>query len=169
MLAHHLNPLAPNLGLPASEPVGTGSSTVTTGSNTITNVPGGVSTSNLYVASTSAFEEIPGRIYITFPPSTQTSGVGQSALLPLAALPLLGIAAGARRRWRARHASLSGTGGDGWPRFLAPCRVAYGPVERGSAAPDRAHQATVPEQTFPMSAADFGPPGLPGRDRHPTV
>lgn len=44
-----------------------GANTVTTGSNTITNVPGGVSTSNLTVANTAAFKEIPGRIYITIP------------------------------------------------------------------------------------------------------
>jgi hypothetical protein len=64
MLAHVLGNHSPTFGLPSSEPVGTGASTVTTGSNTITNATGGVSTSNLTVASTTAFQEIPGRIYI---------------------------------------------------------------------------------------------------------
>ncbi len=66
-LAHVLVPYSPTLGLPSSEPVGTGSATTTTGSNTVTNTTGGVSTSNLTVASTAAFLEIPGRIYITVP------------------------------------------------------------------------------------------------------
>ena len=74
MLAHPLYPHAHSLGLRASEPVGTGASTVTTGSNTITNVPGGVSTSNLTVASTAGFLEIPGRIYITFPSASAAAG-----------------------------------------------------------------------------------------------
>jgi hypothetical protein len=68
MLAHWLVPWQRSLGLPASEPVGTGSTAVTTGSNTVTNTPGGVSTSNLTVTSTSPFLEIPGRIYITVSP-----------------------------------------------------------------------------------------------------
>jgi hypothetical protein len=68
-LAHVLVPHSPTLGLPSSEPVGTGSTTTTTGTNTVTNVTGGVSTSNLTVANTAAFQEIPGRIYITVPPS----------------------------------------------------------------------------------------------------
>ena len=67
MLAHVLDPHSPTLGLPSSEPVGTGATTVTTGSNTITNQIGGVSTSNLDVTDTSSFQEIPGRIYITVP------------------------------------------------------------------------------------------------------
>ena len=66
-LAHALVPYSPTLGLPSSEPVGTGATTTTTGSNTVTNVTGGVSTSNLTVASTAPFLEIPGRIYITVP------------------------------------------------------------------------------------------------------
>jgi hypothetical protein len=70
MLAHMLNPWSPSLGLPSAEPVGTGASTTTTGSNTITNTPGGISTSSLTVVSTSPFLEIPGRIYITVPPSS---------------------------------------------------------------------------------------------------
>jgi hypothetical protein len=79
MLAHRLNPWDRSLGLPAAEPVGTGSSTVTTGSNTITNTPGGVSTSNLTVASTAGFTEIPGRIYITFAPPAHATGTSEGS------------------------------------------------------------------------------------------
>jgi hypothetical protein len=71
MLAHVLVPHSPTLGLPSSEPVGTSASTTTTGTagstQTLTNVAGGVSTSNLNVGDTSAFREIPGRVYITVP------------------------------------------------------------------------------------------------------
>jgi hypothetical protein len=63
-LVHTLDTSAASLGLPASEPVGTGSSTTSTGSNTITNTPGGVSTSSFTVTSTAGFQEIPGRIYV---------------------------------------------------------------------------------------------------------
>jgi hypothetical protein len=68
MLAHVLVPHSPTLGLPSSEPVGTGASTSTPaagGSQTVTNVAGGVSTSTLNVVSTKAFREIPGRVYIS--------------------------------------------------------------------------------------------------------
>ena len=79
MLAHGLVLHSPTLGLPSSEPVGTGASTATPaagGSQTVTNVPGGVSnrklrsnssTATRQVNKTTGFLEIPGRIYITVP------------------------------------------------------------------------------------------------------
>ena len=104
MLAHQLDPSSTTLGLPASEPVGTGASTLTTGTNTITNVPGGVSTSNLFVADTSAFKEIPGRIYITVPTPTPVLSTSSDSLLPLAGVGAVGLGAAAlSRRSRRRR------------------------------------------------------------------
>lgn len=100
-LAHVLTAGTASLGLPASEPVGTQSSTTSTGTQTVTHVVGGTaSTTAFNVASTAGFNEIPGRIYVTTgpPPGLPESPAGWA--IPAAGAGLLGLGLVAARRRR---------------------------------------------------------------------
>jgi hypothetical protein len=90
-----------SLGLPATEPVGTGASTASTGANTITNTPGGVSTSTFTVNSTAGFNEIPGRIYVT-PISSVVPESPFAVALPISVAAVLGLGYLVLRRKRSR-------------------------------------------------------------------
>lgn len=90
-LVHTLDTATGSLGLPPTEPVGTGASTVSTGTSTVTNTPGGVSTSSFTVASTAGFNEIPGRILVTPGPGNNLPEAPLGIALPVAGLAMLGL------------------------------------------------------------------------------